>query len=165
MNALSFVSTVILSSMVSVAAFAYPAVGDQIKFAGNITGNGQTLNISGEIEIVSYDAASDQFEVRQTVEAGGQKNVTVAKSPKAEMLSSEQMKEVLATCAEQGGKLGKVSVKAGTFEACVFTGQTEEGGKIVSAFGDVPFGLLRSLEVAPDGVTSEFQLIEFKRGK
>lgn len=135
----------ILSLVVSQSALAYPTAGDTAEFK-NIDGSIVTIKNMG------HDDINKVWNVE--VGQGGQTNVE--KFADADMLTQEQMINLLGQCAQAGGTKETITVPAGYFESCKFL--NNDGGSAWLA--DVPFGMVKV-------ITSEvnLELISFTAAK
>ncbi len=128
----------------SSAAFAYPAIGDQAVMKGVLTQNGVNADITLDRSIVSFDAINNSYSVVQTVNIDGQAQTTTSVEKGDDLISQEQVGQILSFCAMFGGLSETLTVPAGTFATCKL--QTKDENDQPDGFawvGDVAFGIVR----------------------
>lgn len=151
--------------LMSQVAFAYPAVGDYVKYSGEIKlANGMSLPLVAEIELVSFDAAANTYKVKSTINLGGQIETTEEASPAADLVARPAIRDLIANCKANGGRTSKATVPAGTFDACMIA-QSDGQTHTVYTIGDVPFAIVKSESMATDGSSSSISLQDVRFGQ
>lgn len=141
-------------------AFAAPKVGDTATFDATVTVGAATTKATAVLELLKQDG--EKFLQRTTVTyEGAQPSVTEEWKESSELLDDARVDEVLAACAAQGGKPGKITVPAGTFEACEL-GYDDDGSAGTDWIAKVPFGTAKSeYTLKADGKRVELSLRSF----
>ncbi|MCM2280757.1 MAG: hypothetical protein NDI61_02795 [Bdellovibrionaceae bacterium] len=150
--------------LMSQAALAYPAVGDYVKYVGEINAAGQQFSIVAEIEITNYDAAKNGFVVQTKTSVGGQTDVTNATVPAGELFSQAMIQDLIRNCKNNGGQTSKATVPAGAFDVCLMR-QSDGTTHSLYTIGDVPFGIVKSDSMSQDGLTTSITLQEVRFGQ
>ncbi len=151
-----FVLVTIASALLSISAFAAPKVGDTVTMEGSMAGIPVTIVES----IISYNANTDVFVVRQSQTMGTQTQTVEQNAPSQNIMSEETGAMVVANCAAMGGSLETINVKAGAFNACKLPIDATSTVWVAS----VPFGMVRMDATSPDGNLS-VGLSSFSRGQ
>jgi hypothetical protein len=151
------------SLLVTVSAFAMPAVGDSAVYNTTITQNGQSFTGLLEQSITSMDSASGKFNVQTVMDFNGQKQSQSDLRDAQELISDQMASDIVANCANYGGQSDSVTVPAGSFHACAIT-TNENGatGKVWIAAG-VAFGVVKA-DQEQNGMTTHAELASFKNG-
>lgn len=154
----------VLVLLSSTAAFAYPAIGDYAMWKGTSVRNGMSSNISLERSITGFDASMDMFSVVETVSVDGQVQTSTIAQKSDELLTKQQVGEVLSFCAMAGGVLEGVTVPAGSFATCKLPTTNENGQSDGFIWvGDVSFGIVKASGVQ-DGADYVLELSTFRAG-
>lgn len=130
--------------LASTAAFAYPTVGDHVLMSGTATMNGQTAPFTLERTIKSFDSAAQQYIVSETQTIAGNAQTQDSPTAAADMLSADQVQQILSMCAMYSGTTETITVKAGTFATCKLP-LTDQSGAAngFGWIGDVEFGIVK----------------------
>lgn len=154
------IMSILISSIVSLAAVAMPKVGDLAVYDGLYEGSGggsmpfeQTLlltELSGPSAVVESTLIFDEQSRQQKINLKTE-----------QLLSSDVVEYVLSECATQGGALETVTVPAGQFETCAIA----QGPVAKVWIGKVPFGIVKqvSLDEVENIITIELK--DFVFGK
>ncbi len=155
----------IISSVLALSSqsFAYPSVHDYASYLSLTTAkDGTVTRNEQDIEIAEFDPGSNRYReaVSTTVENQAQKEEVWTNA--SDMIFPQDIQNVLANCATNGGHLIAVTVPAGTFNTCA-SSVDHPDGKGTDWLGDVPFGVVKSVFEKKDGSgKSEYQLQSFR---
>lgn len=156
---------VIVALFMSQAAFAFPAVGDYVRYAGEIKlANGMQIPLVAEIELTAYDAGKKEYTVKSTTNVGGQVETVSEPTAEGNILARAAIQNLIQNCKASGGQTSKATVPAGNFDVCM-VGQSDGQMHTVFSIGDVPWGIVKSESFSSDGASSEFSLQEVRLGK
>lgn len=158
---------VLLSLTLSLSAFATPKVGDQATFAATAAKGSNTLTGEATLELTAYDAAKKEFTQKTTIKWGNEPaNSGEEKFAEADMINDAVLDAVstAAGCAAEGGKLEKIKVPAGEFNACRVDNTDESGATTNLWVAKVPLGIVR-YQASADGLVQNFELKSSKAGK
>ncbi len=151
--------------LMSQAALAYPAVGDYVKYTGEIKlASGERLPLTAEIELTAFDAAKNAYTVKSMFSLGDQAETTEEAVDAIDLLSSSAIRGLVENCVSNGGQTSEAMVPAGRFDVCVI-GQSDGQAKTTYSIGDVPFAIVKSESVATDGSTSTIILQDVRFGR
>ncbi|MGZ3774434.1 MAG: hypothetical protein ACXVCY_11275 [Pseudobdellovibrionaceae bacterium] len=121
--------------------YAYPNVGDKVKWEGNISLiDGSTTPVQIVKEVLKYNPQAKKWTVRYQATIG--KNTSTEINEVDELYSPEKFKTLLAECTSHGGVLQKFKAPAGTYETCKITTTNSEGVVVEKWWGDIPFGVV-----------------------
>lgn len=137
---------VLIAALVSASTFAAPKIGDTATYAG--TQAGMALEVT--TTILAFNAAAGKYTVKTDMMVAGQRNSSTEEQPADEIVDVEMGRELVANCAEAGGTVASVTVRAGTFQTCNLQGMY---------IGAVPFGLVKG-----DMGGIQFELVSFRSG-
>lgn len=165
MKNLVAILTLLFTGVLSANSGRFPEVGDQAKFSLVINGSFNTFNT---YEIVEVDRVNNRLKVQISSSAGNQK---VGWAP----LTHEYTEPMDSTkCSLMGGSFGKVTVDAGSFEACKIEYEHKESERndgvleyrhvsIKAWVGDVPVGgILKEERIyRDDGTTMNLELTSY----
>lgn len=138
-------------------ATAMPKIGDYSSM--NVTLNSAAVG-TVENELISFDAATNQFTERTTQTIAGNRSVSnVTTSGVTDALIAQ----ILATCSSQGGTLQTITEPAGTFNTCA--APVNSNGTVGTMWvGAVPFGIVK-IDVTNSGSHIIEDLASFKLGQ
>jgi len=123
-------------------AFAWPTpqVGDRAQLKHVTISNHADNTANVTFEITEYNPAMNQYKVTQTFRSGTLAKPVIKENwvDPEKLLTNADMDQILADCANNGGTLEKITVKAGEFDTC----RVVNGVKITH-YGKVPFGIIR----------------------
>ena len=148
----------------TLAAHAYPAVGDASTFNGKFyqAGSTQAIMFMQSLELTAYDKSKNEFTMKITLDLpNGDTKVEEQQVAAANLLDEAAVNNVLSVCNSQGGTIEKVSVDAGDFEACAIP--LERGGKTWVAHA--PFGVVKEVSIDEEGNKVVLELASFVLGK
>lgn len=153
--------------MSAATSFATPAVGDAAKFSVTITQNGAAINGTYEMNLVSLDSAGN-FVLRSIVTLEGQPANSMEESvAKSDLLSDDQINQVVANCQDLGGTPSTATIQSANIATCVMPLADNSGqpsGEI--HVGAVPFGVLKQVQINNSvGRTTVLELVSFTAGK
>lgn len=158
MKALSFLAVTLGASL----ALAYPAVKDKAEFTAKYTSAaGGSIDFVQKLEITAFDAAKDEFTLRNSQVMNGQEQAQEQQVAASDFASSQQVAELLAQCTAQGGISETVTVPKGPFNSCSLPQQN--GGRVWIA--DVPFGFVKLISIDAEGNKMEAELSNFEVGQ
>lgn len=144
-----------LMIMLPTFAFAFPAVGDYVKFVAYYE-QGQVIE---EKWVLAHDEAEDAFEVRNRIMYLGYtiKDETYV-LPRSFMYDAVKVAHVLATCEEREGAISLVTVKETQLKVCEFY---HEDSQLTYMIGPVPFGQVRYQTYLEGEDFLDFNLVDF----
>ncbi len=150
--------------LTSSAAFAYPAIGDYAMMKGTASNGQQNANISLERSIMDFDATNDSFVVVETQEVDGQAQTTTSIDKRDDMITQEQVTQILTYCSMFGGVSESITVPAGTFPTCKLPTKDENDQQDGMVWvGDVSFGIVRAIGTQ-QGAEYHLELESFRAG-
>lgn len=147
-----------VSFLFCASAFAYPAVGDKVEWAGSIDRlDGTSTQIKVVKEVLSHDTVTKKWTIKKDVTINSE---TTSETKIEETLySPEQYKQTLANCEANSGKIEEITVPAGTFKSCMLTSISADGTVDEKWWGDAPFGVVRrNLTEGTNGTTTNLDL-------
>jgi hypothetical protein len=141
-------------------AMAYPTLHDKVTLSGRYTpANGSGIDFVQTLEITGYDAAKKEYTVTATETLLGRSQTQDQKMSSDNMATPDAVKQMIASCSAIGGTPEKVTVPA--FDTCAVP-QSNNGKLWV---GDVPFGVVKLINVDQSGNRIEAQLTNVSRGQ
>lgn len=150
-----------MTTLVSTAALAYPALKDTSSFKGSyIAAAGGSIEFVQTIEVTNFDAAAAVYTLKNTVIYNGTTNVQNSEIAAAQLLTNQKVTEILANCAQMG-TAETLTLSAGTFSTCKVP--QERGSQIWVA--DAPFGFVKEIYIDEEGNRSEIELTSFAHGQ
>lgn len=155
MKSIVFIALALAGQMV----LAFPKIGDSATFKGLYTGGGGgEMAFTQKLTLVGQNSGGWTLRSELTADNGRQQSDenTV---PASDLLSSEQVAEILSICPQAGGALENVTVPAGTFQACAIP--QARNSKIW--IGNVPFGIVKQIQIDEEenNVTVELESFVF----
>lgn len=158
MKTIVFLATAILSA----TAFAFPAVGDKVTFNGTFTSAQGSANFMQDLELSAFDEATQKYTMKIALTLpNGEIKEEEQQVEKNDLLTEESVTAIMAVCETEGGKLEKISILAGDFEAC----KIDKGNGNITWLGKVPFGILKERTVDQDKNVIEMELAMFENGQ
>ncbi|MGE0633541.1 MAG: hypothetical protein AB7O96_14100 [Pseudobdellovibrionaceae bacterium] len=158
--------TSVIVLLASSIAFAYPAVNDMSTLVGTATmQTGEKYDMSLEMKLTQFDAAQNSyFQVNTTTVAGNaQKEEAWVKA--SDLISADQVKNVLANCTQFGGRVEDVATKVGVFKTCAML-KEDQSQEATYWIGDVPFGIVKAIVTSKtEGYTVDLTVESFQAGK
>lgn len=122
-------------------SFAYPNVGDKVKWEGSINlVDGSTTPIQITKEVLKYNSETKKWTVRYQATVGNDTSTEINEVD--ELFSPAKYKEVISTCTSKGGELQMFTAPAGTYETCKMITTNSEGVVVEKWWGDIPFGVV-----------------------
>ena len=118
-------------------AFAYPAVGDRVRYEATYEGS----PVIQEKEILHQDPSAEVFGVHTITTYRG--NVVEEKwvdLPKSFLYTPDKISDVIRNCVRREGALSTLSVLGAPMRVCEFY---HEDSQLSYILGPVPFGLIR----------------------
>ena len=152
----------LLLTLVAIKAQAYPNLNDRVVYEGQVVlkNTNRSITFLQTLEIIALDTVKKEYTLLNILDLpNGDVKEEKISVPSQEMLTVDQIKSLLNTCEQQGGKKEKILVAAGEFDTCKITSQ--DGN--ISYLGDVPFGLVKSISKEADSdalIIMELSLIE-----
>jgi hypothetical protein len=139
-------------------AFAYPAVGDKVEWAGTIDRlDGTSSQVKVVKEVLSHDTVTGKWTIKKDVTINSE--TTSETKLEDSLYSPEQYQQTIASCEANSGKLEEITVPAGTFKSCMLTTISTDGSVDEKWWGDVPFGVVRkNLTEVNKGATTKLDL-------
>lgn len=126
-----------LLSLTTLSAFAMPTIGDYAKLGAMMGEDKLTM----EYEIVDYDAASNSYQVNEHTRFANQpSSVKQTWMERDELMSEQEVQDLVTNCKKLGGTSEKVSTKVGKFETCKVL---DESSQSLINVGKVPFGIVK----------------------
>lgn len=152
---------VLVLCVLSLPALGAPAVGDKMHQVGQATVNGQTVGVTFDKEVISFDPNLQQFTIRSTTTVtGGQPSISNSTINATDMFSHEKIQGLLANCAAYGGARAMITIATQTFDTCALP-FTSSGCQGTIWIGDVPFAEVMEKASCPSqGITD----LEFPGG-
>ncbi len=150
----------------SVNAFAFPALNDLVKYeVTQKDSNGTIAAGTMEVQLVEFNATDNTFKQRTTTTMKGQPQVEETWVKKEDLVTDEQITNMLAMCAQIGGKTEMVTTKAGHFDTCMMT--TDDNNALANVWlGSAPFGVIKlNNKDKTTNETLDAVLVEFKNGQ
>jgi len=151
----------LVSVLFAATAFAMPAVGDLALYNVTVSQGGQT--ISGTVETTITATNAGMFTMQTTMNFNGQSQVKSEQRSAQDLLSDSTIQQIIAQCAQVGGKIESVTVPAGTFNTCAVPSQ-EHGTTGTMWVAQVPFGLVKIDQTNAQGQKTYGELQSFKMG-
>lgn len=148
--------------LTSSVAFAMPSVGDQALYDATLSKAGAVTAATAELELVSLDAANQQFQEKTTIVANGATQSNTKTVEASSLASDEIVTQVLATCSEIGGHLETITVPAGTFDTCALPSDASTPGTYWVSH--VSFGVVKQDFTNSSGVHIVMVLRSFRKG-
>lgn len=151
--------------LMSNAAFAMPAVGDDSVFDAKLTQGNNSETATLEVKLVSYNQNTNTFDERQTITQAGQQPQTSDSNIDAASLPTDlQMADILKNCGSQGGTIKSTTVPAGKFQTCDVPFKNSDGSAGTASLADVPFGVVKQVTNEPNGVVVTLELHTYTMG-
>ena len=160
------VLALIFSICFMASGFAAVKAGDYLKFRMTITDPVNGMSVTEiENEVMSYSATDQTYTTKET-------QTTLLPTPEApvvtlntvdadELLSYQDVAQMLKECTSMGGKRVKIQISAGIFQACKLDGELDS-----IYYAQVPQGLIKSVLVDQEtGFRSELTLQAYRYGK
>lgn len=130
-----------LSILLAAVSFAYPNVGDKVRWEGSINlVDGSTTPIKIVKEVLKHDPETKKWTVKYETTLGH--DVSSEISEVDELFSPDKFKELIAHCTANGGTLQTFKAPAGTYETCKTTTVNSEGVTVEKWWGNIPFGIV-----------------------
>jgi len=146
-------------------AIASPSVGDIAIYVHTDTSQGTPKSDLLQVQLTDYNQNTDVFHMEIVIADldgsngwGGDEDIAGSK-----LLSDTYLRNLLESCASQGGTLAETTVPAGTFQTCEMPVNNDSGVGNVW-YGIVPFGIVKS-DLTLSGVETTLQLKELGWGK
>ena len=134
-----------------------PNIGDDAIYdIVEVASNGATVQGQSEVYLQSYDASTNTWLERYSLNLNGQGTVENRQIAGSDLLSDAVIQASLSNCGQSGGSLQVVSVPAGTFTACAVP-CSSAGGQGTMWIANVVFGYVK-LQVVSGGVMTAMQL-------
>ncbi|MNK86841.1 hypothetical protein D3C87_1067620 [compost metagenome] len=139
-------------------AFAYPAVGDKVEWAGSIDRlDGTSTEIKVVKEVLGHDTVTKKWTIKKDVTINSE--TTSETKLEDSLYSPEQYQQTIANCESNSGKIEEITVPAGTFKSCMLTTIGSDGTVDEKWWGDVPYGVVRrNLTEGTKGATTKLDL-------
>lgn len=160
----TFFSFLVLIFTFSVARAEMPAIGDIAKYDGVLkAGNEVTFDLSKAI--TNYDSNTGEFEETVDLKVDGQTQTYKNLKTSDQFLSLAQVDGILKNCVSFGGELEELTVPAGDFETCKFSGEDDKYYSTVW-IGKVAFGYAKIISTSKEtGYDTILVLREFTFGQ
>lgn len=130
-----------LSFLFVSVSFAYPNVGDKVRWEGTINLiDGSTTPIKIVKEVLKHDPETKKWTVKYETTLGN--DVSSEFSEVDELFSPEKFRELVTNCTANGGTLQSFKAPAGTYETCKITTVNSEGVTVEKWWGNIPFGIV-----------------------
>lgn len=128
-------------------AMAYPAVGDEAKYAGTMKkGTDPEKAFELTAKVINWDATDKEWDVQMDWTMDGKTTTKVEDIDEDKMWTADMWAKVQTKCVEKGGTLEDVTVAAGTFASC--RKMKTHGMKSVEMWwANVPFGLVKAVKM------------------
>ncbi len=154
----------------AVSSFAMPKVGDRVVYVTSTsTGGSPAVTTRVTQELISFDAAANEFTVRQTIAfPTGTPQVTTTVIASDAIPSTDVINQILSSCAMMGGVTERVAVGRTNVDTCKMVGVDTVGGEQGTIWiGMVPFGTVKSESVTTAGpsVRTSMALESFVLGR
>lgn len=122
-------------------SYAYPDIGDKVKWEGSINLiDGSTTPIQITKEVLKYNQSTKKWTIKYQATVGN--NTSTETNEVDELFSPDKYKEIISNCTTKGGVLQKFKAPAGTYETCKITTINSEGVQVEKWWGDIPFGVV-----------------------
>lgn len=136
----------ILLTLMSSAAMAYPMVGDIAEYDISTEGEGKTILKKGKmtVEIVAFNP-NDGYQYKTITTIDGETPKTeIDWVPEKNILSEDDVAKLLTECRdEEEGDNKTLDIPAGVFKTCVAVMVAGDGANM-TWIGDVPFAVLKA---------------------
>lgn len=128
------------------SAWAFPGVGDRVEWFASATfaNEGKLVSVAflQSNEVLGFDSTAQMYTLEQSLDLpNGEQQTEQKQVALAEMVSSQAIEQILASCVEQGGSLETIEVLAGKFDTCALA---QDGGSKVW-LGRIPFGIVKQI--------------------
>lgn len=145
-------------------AQAMPMAGDWAKYSGKFTTTSQTLDLTMERDLKSYDEDTERFLEYTKMTVGGQVKETLNYYYAENYYTTDEVDAMVAKCSQYGGVYEKLTVKAGKFDTCrkdyISTGTKDRVWVGYAAFGEIK----RIIQDLKNKTTTEFELVDYQFG-
>ncbi len=142
---------------------AFPQRGDRAELGGVLrTHASVALKLEESREIVGGPHAGQEFFVKQVFKVGEKNREELVALKRHELYSRDDIKKILATCAQRGGVLEELTLAVGRFSSCRLV-QKSGPREVITWWGEVPFGVLKR-EVHEAGSVAITELRAFRFG-
>lgn len=134
----------------AVSGFAMPKVGDRVTYlTSTSTGGAPAVVARTTQELISFNATTSEFTIRQTTEIPSMPpQVVVATLAADAMPSTDIIQQILSSCTMMGGVAERLAVGRATVDTCKMVGGDPVAGEQGSVWiGMVPFGTVKSESV------------------
>lgn len=131
----------ILSFLFITQSFAYPNVGDKVKWEGSINLiDGSITPVQITKEVLKFDSETKKWTVKFQVSVAKETSTEITEVE--DLFSPDKYKELISNCSSKGGVLQNFTAPAGTYETCKMTTTTSDGVVIEKWWGNIPFGIV-----------------------
>lgn len=131
----------LIGLLFSLNAFAMPTIGDYAKLSAMIGEEGSQEELSMEYEIVDFDHDDNRYLVNETTRFANQPaSVKQNWMERDQLMSEQEVQDLLTNCKALGGTPEKVATILGKFETC----KTKDQSTLSDInIGRVPFGIVK----------------------
>jgi len=147
-------TTISCAVLFAVSSFAMPKVGDRVVYVTS-TSTGGSAAVTSRVtqELVSFDSATNEFTMRQTIAlATGTPQVTTTWIVAVGIPSTHVINQCPSSWALMGGVTERVAVGRTNVDTCKMIGGDPVGGEQGTIWiGMVPFGTVKSESVTTAG--------------
>lgn len=146
----------LLSVFLSVKSFAYPAVGDFVRYESNFRGETMVM----EKSLIEHSPEQNTFtQMTRFLFRGEVIQEEILEIASLWFYTEEKVQNVLKTCTRREGALGSSVINGKVIKTCTFY---NEGAQLDYTIGSVPFGQVRFQMFLGGEEFLDFNLVKFE---
>lgn len=122
-------------------SFAYPSIGDKVKWEGSINLlDGTVTPVQIVKEVLNYNSENKKWTVKYQATLGSETSTETTEVDS--LYTPADFKTLLDQCTSKGGVLEKFTAPAGTYETCKMVSTNSDGVTVEKWWGNIPFGIV-----------------------